>query len=161
LTPRPEFRGSNSATCPKLRAGRERGRSRALAAARRLGIEVKEVSLPDFPYGARMNIYAEAAVFEEQPLDDADDTLKWQDNGAWPNTFRKARFLSAVDHVQLDRLRYWAMLALDDRGRRVIGPFMTGPMFVPSNFTGRPCLHCARASSTLPRAARPRSGPAS
>ena len=97
----------------------------ALAAARRLGIEVKEVSLPDLPYGALMNIvYAEAAAFEELTLDDvrrtSKGTLKWQDNGAWPNTFRKARFLSAVDHVQLDRLRYRVMLALDDpsRGRR-------------------------------------------
>ena len=63
----------------------------ALAAARRLGIEVKEVSLPDLPYGALMNIvYAEAAAaFEELTLDDVDDALKWQDDGAWPNTFRK------------------------------------------------------------------------
>ena len=118
----------------------------ALAAARRLGIEVKEVSLPDLPYGALMNIvYAEAAAaFEELTLDDVDDTLKWQDDGAWPNTFRKARFLSAVDHVQLDRLRYRVMLALDDLFAEVdalIGPFMTGPMLVASNFTGHPCLH--------------------
>lgn len=118
----------------------------ALAAARRLGIEVVEVSLPDLPYGALMNIvYAEAAAaFEELTLDNADDTLKWQDDGAWPNTFRKARFLSAVDHVQLDRLRYQVMLALDEMFTKVdalIGPFMTGPMLVASNFTGHPCLH--------------------
>ncbi len=118
----------------------------ALAAARGLGIEVKEVSLPDRPYGALMNIvYAEAAAaFEELTLDDVDGTLKWQDDGAWPNMFRKARFLSAVDHVQLDRLRYRVMLALDDLFTEVdalIGPFMTGPMLVASNFTGHPCLH--------------------
>jgi Asp-tRNA(Asn)/Glu-tRNA(Gln) amidotransferase A subunit family amidase len=118
----------------------------ALAAARRLGIEVVEVSLPDLPYGALMNIvYAEAAAaFEELTLDDLDDTLKWQDDGAWPNTFRKARFLSAVDHIQLDRLRYRAMLALDELFAKVdalIGPFMTGPMLIASNFTGHPCLH--------------------
>jgi len=118
----------------------------ALAAARDLGIEVVEVSLPDLPYGALMNIlYAEAAAaFEHLTLSGLDDTLTWQDDGAWPNTFRKARFLSAVDHVQLERLRYLAMQALDGLFGEVdalIGPFMTGPMLVASNFTGHPCLH--------------------
>lgn len=118
----------------------------ALLAARRLGVEVVEVKLPDLPYDALMNIlYAEAAAaFEELTLGDLDDTLTWQDDGAWPNTFRKARFLSAVDHVQLDRLRYQVMLALDGLLADVdalIGPFMTGPMLIASNFTGHPCLH--------------------
>lgn len=118
----------------------------ALAAAKELGIEVVEVALPDLPYGALMNIlYAEAAAaFEELTLSGLDDTLTWQDAGAWPNTFRKARFLSAVDHVQLDRLRYLVMQALDGLFAQVdalIGPFMTGPMLVASNFTGHPCLH--------------------
>ncbi|TDK48703.1 amidase [Antarcticimicrobium luteum] len=118
----------------------------ALAAAKELGIEVVEVSLPDLPYGALMNIlYAEAAAaFEHLTLSDLDDTLTWQGDGAWPNTFRKARFLSAVDHVQLDRLRYLVMQALDglfDEVDALIGPFMTGPMLVASNFTGHPCLH--------------------
>ncbi len=118
----------------------------ALEAARRLGIEVVPVGLPDLPYGALMNIlYAEAAAaFEGLTLGDLDDTLTWQDDGAWPNTFRKARFLSAVDHVQLDRLRYRVMRALDGLFGEVdalIGPFMTGPMLIASNFTGHPCLH--------------------
>jgi Asp-tRNA(Asn)/Glu-tRNA(Gln) amidotransferase A subunit family amidase len=118
----------------------------ALEAARGLGLDVVEVSLPDLPYGTLMNIlYAEAAAaFEDLTLGGLDDTLTWQDEGAWPNTFRKARFLSAVDHVQLDRLRYQVMLALDDLFAKVdalIGPFMTGPMLVASNFTGHPCLH--------------------
>ena len=71
----------------------------ALAAARDLGIEVREVTLPDLPYGSLMAIlYAEAAAaFETLTLTDADDSLRWQDDGAWPNTMRKARFLSAVD----------------------------------------------------------------
>jgi Asp-tRNA(Asn)/Glu-tRNA(Gln) amidotransferase A subunit family amidase len=118
----------------------------ALAASRRLGVEVVEVSLPPLPYEALMNVvYAEAAAaFEDLTLSNRDDTLKWQEDGAWPNTFRKARFLSAVDHVQLDRLRYQVMLALDELFNKVdavIGPFMTGPMLIASNFTGHPCLH--------------------
>ena len=118
----------------------------ALDAARRLGIEVREVSLPDLPYGALMNIlYAEAAAnFEDLTLSNLDDTLTWQGDAAWPNTMRKARFLSAVDHVQLDRLRYKVMQALDGLFAQVdalIGPFMTGPMLIASNYTGHPCLH--------------------
>jgi Asp-tRNA(Asn)/Glu-tRNA(Gln) amidotransferase A subunit family amidase len=118
----------------------------ALAAARDLGITVKEITLEDLPYASLMTIlYAEAAAaFEDLTLTDADDTLRWQDEGAWPNTMRKARFLSAVDHVQTDRLRYRVMQALGDTMGQVdalIGPFQTGPMLVASNFTGHPCLH--------------------
>ena len=118
----------------------------ALAAVRALGVEVVEVTLPDLPYGALMNIlFAEAAAsFEDLTLSNLDDTLTWQDAAAWPNAMRKARFLSAVDHVQLDRLRYLVMQALDGLFRQVdvlIGPFMTGPMLIASNFTGHPCLH--------------------
>ncbi|KMW60388.1 Glutamyl-tRNA(Gln) amidotransferase subunit A-like protein [Candidatus Rhodobacter oscarellae] len=118
----------------------------ALAAAKELGIEVVEVHLPDLPYGALLNVlYSEAAAaFEHLTLSDLDDALTRQDDGAWPNIFRKARFLSAVDHVQLDRLRYLVMQALDGLFQEVdalIGPFSTGPMLVASNFTGHPCLH--------------------
>jgi len=118
----------------------------ALAAVRTLGLEVVEVSLPDLPYGALMNIlFAEAAAsFEDLTLTNADDMLTWQDAAAWPNAMRKARFLSAVDHVQLDRLRYVVMQALDGLFTQcdvLIGPFMTGPMLIASNYTGHPCLH--------------------
>jgi len=118
----------------------------ALETLRRLDVEVVEATLPDLPYGALMNVlYAEAAAsFEDLTLSGLDDTLTWQEPGAWPNTFRKARFLSAVDHVQLDRLRYQVMLALDRLFTQVdalIGPFATGPMLIASNFTGHPCLH--------------------
>jgi len=118
----------------------------ALLAAKDLGMKVMEVKLPDLPYGALMNIlFAEsAAAFEPLTLNDQDDMLTRQDEDAWPNIFRKARFLSAVDHVQLDRLRFQVMQALDGLFQEVdvlIGPFSTGPMLVASNFTGHPCLH--------------------
>jgi Asp-tRNA(Asn)/Glu-tRNA(Gln) amidotransferase A subunit family amidase len=118
----------------------------ALATARALGIEVLPLSLPDLPYDSLLNVlYAEAAaMFEDLTLSGRDDLLTWQDPEAWPNTMRKARFLSAVDHVQLDRLRYLIMQALDGLFTQVdalIGPFMTGPMLIASNFTGHPCLH--------------------
>ena len=118
----------------------------ALAVARDLGFEMIEARLPDLPYDSLIaTLYAEAAAsFEQLTLSDADDRLRRQDEGAWPNAFRKARFLSAVDHVQLDRLRRKVMEALDALFRDIdvlIGPFSTGPMLIASNFTGHPCLH--------------------
>jgi Asp-tRNA(Asn)/Glu-tRNA(Gln) amidotransferase A subunit family amidase len=76
-------------------------------------------------------------------LDDTDDTLTRQDPGAWPNSFRKARFLSAVDHIQLDRLRRRVMQKMDALFRRVdvlLAPALAGPMTTIGNMTGHPCL---------------------
>ncbi|MBV9567165.1 MAG: amidase [Hyphomicrobiales bacterium] len=117
----------------------------ALKAARRLGLELVELERPELPYEALMNIlFAEAAAaFEELTLDNRDDELTWQEPGAWPNTFRKARFLSAVDHVQLDRLRrrvMQEMAAAFGKVDAIIGPCLVGPMLTITNFTGHPSL---------------------
>jgi len=47
----------------------------------------------------------DAAAFEELTVSHEVDALRMQVPDAWPNTFRQARFLSAVDFVQTDRLR--------------------------------------------------------
>ena len=127
----------------------------ALEAARGLGLEMVEARLPDMPYDSLIaTLYAEAAAtFEQLTLTDTDDILRRQDEGAWPNAFRKARFLSAVDHVQLDRLRRKVMEALDDLFEDIdvlVGPFSTGPMLVASNFTGHPCLHLRAGFDRVP-----------
>jgi Asp-tRNA(Asn)/Glu-tRNA(Gln) amidotransferase A subunit family amidase len=117
----------------------------ALDAVRRLGAAVIPLELPDLPYEAlRHLLFAEAAAaFEELTLEDIDDALTRQDSGAWPNSFRKARFLSAVDHIQLDRFRRRVMQEMDALFRRVdvlLAPATTGPMTVIGNMTGHPCL---------------------
>jgi hypothetical protein len=51
--------------------------------------------------------------------------------------------MSAVDHVQLDRLRYQRKQVMDDVFKDVdimIGPFKIDSMMVITNFTGHPCL---------------------
>jgi Asp-tRNA(Asn)/Glu-tRNA(Gln) amidotransferase A subunit family amidase len=137
----------------------------ALAAVRDLGVSVTPVSLPDLPYDALVPILTAeaAAVFESLTLEDTDDMLRWQDDVAWPNTFRSARFLSAVDHVQRDRLRFQVMTALDRLFRDIdilVGPAETEPMLVASNFTGHPCLHLRAGFHELPsRAAQDPAGP--
>jgi Asp-tRNA(Asn)/Glu-tRNA(Gln) amidotransferase A subunit family amidase len=117
----------------------------ALDAVRGLGAAAIPLELPDLPYDAlRHLLFAEAAAaFEDLTLEDTDDTLTRQDPGGWPNSFRKARFLSAVDHIQLDRLRRRVMQDMDALFRRVdvlLAPAMTGPMTVIGNMTGHPCL---------------------
>lgn len=118
----------------------------ALEAARGLGCEMVELSLPDLPLASLTQIlFAEAAAaFEDLTLTGRDDQLTWQAPEAWPNRFRAARFLSAVDHVQLDRLRMRAMEAVDGLFQTVdviIGPMRGADMLVATNFTGHPCLH--------------------
>ena len=127
----------------------------ALAAVRDLGVEVVPVALPDLPWDALMLIlFAEsAAAFADLTETGLDDTLTWQDDAAWPNTFRKARFISAVDVVQADRVRLMAMQALEGVFAQVdamVGPFETGPMLVASNFTGHPCLHLRAGFNSYP-----------
>ena len=117
----------------------------ALEAARSLGVRLVPLERPDLPYASLMNtLIAEAAAsFEDLTLSDRDDELAWQDAGAWPNTFRKARFLSAVDHIQLDRLRRRVMQDMDAAFAGVdamIGPALAGPMLIITNYTGHPCL---------------------
>lgn len=134
----------------------------ALETARGLGCEVVEATLPDLPYQALRNVLIaeSAANFEELTFTGRDELLTVQTNEAWPNTFRRARFLSAPDHVQLDKLRYLTTQALDGLFREVdvlIGPFSGGPMMVASNFTGHPCLHLRAGFDERP--SRPAFGP--
>jgi Asp-tRNA(Asn)/Glu-tRNA(Gln) amidotransferase A subunit family amidase len=117
----------------------------ALEAVRGLGVTLVPLQRPELPYGALMStLIAEAAAsFESLTLTDRDDELTWQEPGAWPNTFRKARFLTAIDHIQLDRLRRLVMQDMDAAFRQVdamIGPPLAGPMLTITNYTGHPCL---------------------
>ena len=79
----------------------------ALEVVRSLGMTPVEVHLPDWPYDSlQLILFAEAAAaFEDLTASGHDHDLRMQVADAWPNSFRQARFLSAVDLVQADRLR--------------------------------------------------------
>ncbi len=84
-----------------------------------------------------------AAAFETLTLEDLDDQLRWQDDAAWPNTFRRARFASAVDMVNADRLRRKAMTMMAETFEgidAIIGPNFAGGMLLITNYTGHPQL---------------------
>ena len=117
----------------------------ALEAARALGCQLVEVAIPQLPYeGLTAILLAEAAAaFEDLTLDGRDDQLVWQDRDAWPNSFRAARFISAVDLVQAGRLRRQAMLAMHAVFARVdvlMSPSFVGPLLRVTNYTGHPSL---------------------
>jgi Asp-tRNA(Asn)/Glu-tRNA(Gln) amidotransferase A subunit family amidase len=117
----------------------------ALRAVEELGVKLVELSFPDLPYDSFLGVlYAEAAAaFEDLTLTGRDDELSRQDVWAWPNIFRRARFLTAIDQIQLDRLRYRLMVLMDDMFNSVdamIGPVLPGPMLMITNMTGHPAL---------------------
>jgi Asp-tRNA(Asn)/Glu-tRNA(Gln) amidotransferase A subunit family amidase len=116
----------------------------AVDAARRAGCEVIEIGLPRIdPTPALITLYAEAAsAFAELTRSNADDTLSWQADEAWPNTFRSARFLSAVDLVTGERMRRRlcrGMFDLFDQLHAVIAPPFAGGLLSITNLTGQPC----------------------
>ena len=117
----------------------------ALEVVRKLKMIPTEVSLPDWPYSSLMPIlFAEgAASFEEITLNNQMDTLKMQVKDAWPNLFRQARFLSAVDMVQADRLRRRVALEMARIFKEVdllIVPSLRDEQLTVTNFTGHPSL---------------------
>jgi len=117
----------------------------AVDAVSKLGLAAKEVTLPDWPYSSlQVVLFAEAAAaFEELTLSGGLSTLKAQVPDAWPNLFRQARFLSAVDFVQADRFRRRVaaeMARLFSEVDLLLVPSLRDETLTISNFTGHPSL---------------------
>lgn len=117
----------------------------ALDTLKKLGMTAVEVNLPDWPYDSlNVILFAEAAAaFEELTLSDGLDQLKVQVPDAWPNTFRQARFLSAVDFVQADRLRRKVaqeMARVFSNVDLLLVPSLRDEILVITNSTGHPSL---------------------
>jgi Asp-tRNA(Asn)/Glu-tRNA(Gln) amidotransferase A subunit family amidase len=116
-----------------------------LETVRKLGIVPVEVTLPDWPYDSlQLILFAEAAAaFEELTLTHGVDQLRMQTYDSWPNLFRQARFLSAVDFVQADRMR---RKVAEEMGRifsevdLLLVPSLRDEMLTITNFTGHPSL---------------------
>src|SRR5690349_9990053 len=89
-------------------------------------------------------LFAEAAAaFEELTLSHGIDELTVQAPDAWPNIFREAHFLSAVDFVQADRFRRKVaemMAGVFDKVDLLLVPSLRDEMLTITNFTGQPSL---------------------
>jgi len=117
----------------------------ALETVKKAGMAPVEVTLPDWPYDSlQLILFAEAAAaFEELTMNHGVDQLMMQTYDSWPNLFREARFLSAVDFVQADRMR---RKVAEELGRifsevdLLLVPSLRDEMLTITNFTGHPSL---------------------
>ena len=117
----------------------------ALETVKKLGMKALPVTLPDWPYDSlNLILFAEgAAAFEELTLSGELKELREQTYDAWPNIFRQARFLSAVDFVQTDRFRRKVceeMARVFEKADLLLVPSLRDEMLTISNNTGHPSL---------------------
>jgi Asp-tRNA(Asn)/Glu-tRNA(Gln) amidotransferase A subunit family amidase len=101
--------------------------------------------LPALPYDALWTVlHAEtAAVFDELTRSGADDQLIRQDEHAWPNMWRRARFIPALEYIQATRFRRQVMevmAALFEDIDVLVAPTLTWPYQLVTNMTGHPAL---------------------
>lgn len=115
-----------------------------LDAVRAMGVEPIPMELPDaYPLGAlRVILNAEAsAAFDALTRTDRDEELVRQTRGSWPNSFRTARFIPAVEYIQANRVRTMVMGALDaafDGLDAVLTPSYANDVLLMTNLTGHP-----------------------
>jgi len=145
--PRRSVHGIRLGYNPSWFAGNAAGEHdrRALDAARKSGMKLVEIDLPDWPYDALLTILLveAAAAFEELTLDGRDDELVWQEPQAWPNTFRTARFIPAVEYVQAERFRRRVgemMAERFDDVHAIMSPSYAASLLLITNCTGHPSL---------------------
>jgi Asp-tRNA(Asn)/Glu-tRNA(Gln) amidotransferase A subunit family amidase len=119
----------------------------ALDVFRSMGINLIPVDLPDVPYDPmRIILNAEsAAAFDELTRSDRDKELVQQGKFDWPNSFRTARFIPAVDYVNANRLRSIAIQKWDDLMKTVdviVTPTGAANLsqLVATNLTGHPAV---------------------
>lgn len=109
-----------------------------------LGLEPVEIKLPAIDpniISFILNVEA-AAAFDELTRTGQDDLMVRQGRNAWPNVFRQARFIPAVEYIQANRIR---TLLIEDMARilKDIDVYVTpsaGPNLLLTNLTGHPAV---------------------
>ena len=84
-----------------------------------------------------------AAAFDQITRDGSVDQMKRQDNSAWPNVFRAARFIPAVEYINANRLRTQLMHDMARVMSEVdvyISPSHGGNSHGITNLTGHPTV---------------------
>ena len=117
----------------------------ALAKLREMGVNLIPVEFPKFPYDAiRVMLTAEAAAaFDELTRTGKDKLLTSQKDYDWPNTFRTARFIPAVEYIQAARARTLVMEAMAkvfDGVDVIVVPTNGSDQLTITNLTGHPAV---------------------
>ncbi len=118
----------------------------ALTVFREQGAKLIPVEMPeDFPVSAmRIILSAEAAAaFDDLTRSDRDTLLNAQGPNDWPNSFRSARLITAVEYIQANRIREELILEMNrlfSGYDLIIAPTFGGNQLTITNLTGQPCL---------------------
>ncbi len=120
----------------------------SLALFRQMGINLIPVVFPDsatIPVKslAIILVAEAAAAFNDLTLSNKDDELNLQDKNAWPNIFRSAQFIPAVQYIQANRLRYKLIEEIHSVMKDfdvIIAPTDGGNQMLLTNLTGNPCV---------------------
>jgi Asp-tRNA(Asn)/Glu-tRNA(Gln) amidotransferase A subunit family amidase len=118
--------------------------SLSLLKLRELGADLIPIELPKMPYGDMLIVLsAEAgAAFSDLTLSNRDDLLVQQGRNAWPNVFRSARFIPAVEYIQANRARTMLMQQLQEILKGVdlyVAPSF-GENLLATNLSGHPAV---------------------
>jgi len=138
-------------TVPKDDENPERAREEhaldleALEVLRSIGIRPAPVALPDLPVSALSFILSAeaAAAFDELTRSGRDDELVRQIEEAWPNEFRIARTIPAVEYLQANRVRTLLMrdmARIFDEVDVYVSPSFGGDNLLLTNLTGHPAV---------------------
>ncbi len=120
----------------------------SLAVFQKMGIILTPVVLPDsatIPVKslAIILVAEAAAAFNDLTMSNKDDELNLQNKNAWPNIFRSAQFIPAVQYIQANRLRYkliQEMYSVMKNFDVIICPTDGGNQMLLTNLTGNPCV---------------------
>lgn len=109
------------------------------------GATVVDIELPDYPIGEMLIILSAeaAAAFDDITRDGRDDQLVRQVKNAWPNTFRAARLIPAVEYIQAQRLRTLLMRDMDEVMKQcdvLVHPSFASGVLSLTNLTGHPTV---------------------
>jgi Asp-tRNA(Asn)/Glu-tRNA(Gln) amidotransferase A subunit family amidase len=116
----------------------------ALEKLREMGVKLVPVDMPKFPYDAMVTMLTaeSGAAFDDLTRSGKDKLLTSQKDYDWPNTFRTARFIPAVEYIQAARARKMAMDAVAkvfDDFDVIVAP-TSGEQLVITNLTGHPAV---------------------
>jgi len=116
---------------------------RTLEVLRSLGVELVPIALPRLPIDALSFILSAeaAAAFDEFTRSGIDDQLVRQEEVAWPNFFRQARLIPAVEYLLANRVRTLLQRRLDQALAEIdlyVAPSFGGENLLMTNLTGHP-----------------------
>jgi len=118
-----------------------------LDALRKMGAKLTPFDFPDSLHGDEilsLIVFAESgAAFDPLTRSNRDDDMVQQNKDRWPNTFRIARFIPAVEYINACRVRYeimQKMLPVYNQFDFIIAPPETGDQLAITNLTGNPSI---------------------